>query len=803
MGVRFATFKEIMSKKLNLQSPKDTFKASGQSAGEFLTQTGVYFYIPTYQRDFAWKPNDDLKRLFVDVSEGVFELAQENPIDSLMFIGALILVEDRDKEQIHPIVRDEVPAKVNIIIDGQQRCTAMLVWSCVLLDQIQSQIRVLNKDDKLDTGYKKAIKLANVVCKSLELIIHDDERGAQPEFAYYPRMIRSHDDQWSTDKNTAKYVSPIAKLLRDASEWIRGGFKTSLKYSIDDVSPEDRSRYEPINAAFKYFKKRCAAFLEGEEYETVAPPLPAQMAGNSNFQSCLWSNPWAVEMQNVVRAKGKATERSYNALIGLVRLMSLANFMMNRICFTVVHSDRENCAFDMFDALNTTGQPLTAFETFRPTVIEQVGLANYRQSEEFRKINIIDGYLRDSLDKKGKRTEKLIIHARLYELGEKLSKRLAMQRAWLKAYYQELTCENSRLNFLGGLASLAEFTDIFENSEQHIQLCGDQATLLALEQLSKVKHDIVIPILTKFHSAIACSNNNEAVENAKIQLRLVIRATVAFSTLWRLARGGTDKIDDCFRNIMKGGELKNGSKVGPFCTQPGKTVGSVRSVNASEYIKDLNLYCAESGWDNEDNWVEETKNRGVYSENVQLTKFFLAAAMHDSIPDPKNVQLLKKGNKGSCDMLSWSAPWNKFQFDIEHIAPQSEGSPEWPNEIYAGSGDLPDSFGNLTLLPLGVNRAIKNWNWTKKRSVLELLTCLDNDEAEQKRLKLIDDKELPEFPTLQKIIEDASYHAHLRSVIAFEFWNKSAIQTRGDNICRLGYQQLRRWINADSKINTV
>jgi hypothetical protein len=35
---------------------------------------------------------------------------------------------------------------------------------------------------------------------------------------------------------------------------------------------------------------------------------------------------------------------------------------------------KEEYAFEMFDSLNTTGDPLTAFETFKPKVVEHIGL---------------------------------------------------------------------------------------------------------------------------------------------------------------------------------------------------------------------------------------------------------------------------------------------------------------------------------------------------------------------------------------------------------------------------------------------
>ena len=52
---------------------------------------------------------------------------------------------------------------------------------------------------------------------------------------------------------------------------------------------------------------------------------------------------------------------------------------MNRVQVVVVSASKEEYAFDMFESLNTTGEPLTAFETFRPRVIEIEGVTGVRK----------------------------------------------------------------------------------------------------------------------------------------------------------------------------------------------------------------------------------------------------------------------------------------------------------------------------------------------------------------------------------------------------------------------------------------
>jgi hypothetical protein len=774
------------------QSAKDAFKAEPQSTGEFFTRTGEYFYVPVYQRPYSWRTNDDVRRLFVDATEGVSDLLSRRSVDALMFIGALILVEDRKKEQIVPIVRDQVPAKVNIVIDGQQRCTTLLIWACALLERISIGIKALERRSG-EPGFANLVDMANRTAGLLELMVRDDERGSDPAFSHYPRMIRSHEDQWSKRSGEAQYVSPLARILRHTSEWIRNGKDGKVGYSIEDVPEPAKSDHEPVFKAWQYFAKRCAEFADGGEYEDIAPPSPADMARFSHFQEALWGNPWHESVTSLIGQRGSNSEKDYRNAVGLARVVALANFILNKICFTVVRSDREGWAFDVFDALNTTGQPLTAFETFRPVVIQNIGLTNYRQSEEFRLLERIHEFLTSSSDKKTKRTEKLIIHAKLLELGEKLPKRLAVQRQWLKSHYQQLEGAQRRREFLEGLADLAEFTDVFNNPRQHLQLCRDQETLLALLYLSDTNHDIVIPVLSRFYSAAKSRKDDEAKERALADFRAVIRATTAFSTLWRLAHGGTEKIDDCFRAIMRGQQLSDGSRVGPFCTEPSPEAGESRPLTAASYITDLRAWLRVAELDSEDDWVRETLLRPSYNESPQFARLFLAAAMHNAIPDPARPGFLKRGNEGTCTMLSADAPWAVEEFQIEHVAPQSGKGNGWEDSIYR-EASLIHSLGNLTLLPASVNKAIKNWAWCRKRAVMELLATSSEDEAAKRRRELTEIGTLSEFPTLGEIVSNAQYHGHLRAVCGVATWDEDAIRSRGENLCRLGYQQLSRWL---------
>src|SRR5690606_34010052 len=62
-------------------------------------------------------------------------------------------------------------------------------------------------------------------------------------------------------------------------------------------------------------------------------------------------------------------------------LLMISNYFINYVALTVVTAKDEKYAFDIFESLNTTGEPLTAFETFKPKVIQDIGITRYYNEE--------------------------------------------------------------------------------------------------------------------------------------------------------------------------------------------------------------------------------------------------------------------------------------------------------------------------------------------------------------------------------------------------------------------------------------
>ncbi|MEH6720195.1 MAG: hypothetical protein V7704_15035 [Aurantimonas endophytica] len=143
----------------------------------------------------------------------------------------------------------------------------------------------------------------------------------------------------------------------------------------------------------------------------------------------------------------------------LLRLMAFGRYLNTRNSITVVTTAQEDYAFDIFEALNTTGQPLTAFETFRPKVIETEGMAAYPHTPSAEYMKTIESYLDrfDKADDRQRATSSLLIPFGLLDRGERIEGRLATQRTYLRTTYDSLPDLAAKRAFTSALATTSVF----------------------------------------------------------------------------------------------------------------------------------------------------------------------------------------------------------------------------------------------------------------------------------------------------------------------------------------------------------
>ena len=133
--------------------------------------------------------------------------------------------------------------------------------------------------------------------------------------------------------------------------------------------------------------------------EDLEMPLLDKVVESSIFQETIFQAEFPEEVRSILLGE------EHEDFKQLIRLVLLANFLMEGVTVTVLSVYNENYAFDMFESLNTTGEPLTAFETFKPKVIETEGLLEYEDSPSREFIRPIEEYMGEFKDAQKRHTE--------------------------------------------------------------------------------------------------------------------------------------------------------------------------------------------------------------------------------------------------------------------------------------------------------------------------------------------------------------------------------------------------------------
>lgn len=465
--------------------PKNIFEAITKPVSELLSDRGLGLYIPSYQRPYSWD-KEKVNRLIEDISHG-FKLLL-NSEDSFTFLGTVITIHDHKHVTVQPIVRQDVPSKVLTVIDGQQRMTTLLLLCMALHNELSvvhhKYVKYKDKIEKslsdsqgnLDFGEDKTEELQDFlnafewldgqtrqVIDALASTFY--EKYPYGETPLYPRMVRSLEDQWSKSAKSRKYNSSIAHLTATYIELIE-----NVDYKPSHFKPTKRLNQniegeEALVDRFNQIKNLLGKLGQSYDEEIQEVPTNEDIYKSEIFQLGLLNH---IAPINSIKNVSEDYKKQFDELS---LLMFYANYVLSRVVVTVVQGKNEDYAFTIFESLNTTGEPLTAFETFKPRVIASVELENYEQSEEKVLMDEISNYL--SQYSAGKDLQKetmalLIDFFGAYE-GRKVARRLADQRSALKIGFESAqdseNPEVEKLRFIQTMRDAANFRHYFWDSK--------------------------------------------------------------------------------------------------------------------------------------------------------------------------------------------------------------------------------------------------------------------------------------------------------------------------------------------------
>lgn len=762
------------------------FTARAESVWQFLHAAGQGCYIPAYQRPYAWD-SENVDRLIDDVLNGLNHLVDRS--SAISFLGTIIAIHDTNLVTVKPVYQAEVAQRVMTLIDGQQRISTSVMMNIVLHHHTSVLLRRIEKstDDAFEWIREQAQRSLADLWTTFAL---DQTTGNPPAYRYYPRVIRAFDDVWSKKGAQALYQSPIARLIWTYINHVEGQKTEAFKYRVVDTDGVADPKHDSIASVFRYLLSEMNA-LTGKKVDQYDIPDVQQIVQNDEFMKALWS--FAPPEPVVTFVTKQSDHKQYDVFCALLRTLIFHKYFNTRMALTIVTTRSEDDAFDMFEALNTTGEPLTAFETFKPKVIEAEGLDNYQASSSYRGVTRIEDYLDTfkKADDRQRATSDLLIPFALAETGDRLQKNLSDQRRYLRDYFDKLPSIDDKRAVVGSLANLSALVRtgwLSPEDEPNLEGFGkfNDETGFCFQALRALKHSVAVGPLFRFYDDFRESTDDERAVR-KQDLVDAVKATTAFSMLWRGGHGGTENIDSIYRNVMREG-LPSASIL-PLAKRP---KGALGAVSLSGYKRMLWARLTERFPDKEA-WVRAAARVPIYGHSSTVAKFLLLAASDDATLDPNDDGLIIRGSKGLSSTVQTSAWGADVHYSVEHIAPQSNKAVGWNENLYEDPQTV-DRLGNLTLLPSAENSYIGKKPWAQKQLIYRYLAAETPAESEAV-LATFAAAGLNISGSGHSVLGKATYMRMCAAVSKVHTeWDLEMVERRSTRFAELAYDRIVRWL---------
>ena len=766
---------------------KELFQAEASSPSEtaMLHNGAVGFRIPEYQREYDWS-KQNITRLYSNCLNGFYRLATSPNADAFTFLGTLILVEEKTKEE-------DFGGTSVAIVDGQQRLTTLTLLACGLYENLNTALNELESLE-LKENVKRWIRveMEDRLADLLECAAGTQKIKGHKTYPF-PRIIRTK-DQRGRSSQTSEYRSALAMFLNAFAKYAGREAAEFLPLSLGGGTDAQKlgGNYQLVRQLLKNLND--PDWYEDAECEQVS----VDWLNHSGYRSLL------DRLADIIKNKDDQNRaiddlRKYEPVHDLVRTLLFAAYFCRCVVLTRVTTDDESAAFDIFDALNTTGEPLTALETLKPRVIQYENskgeFYGTKSDTAFLRLRKnLDEWHRDTTQKQ-RETKELLVSFALYMEGTKQPEHLAAQRIFLRTRYDR-SASASRENaqrFVTLLADMAEFRRYYWSNKgvEELGLFHSEPNLGQVQFLMSVIRDmqtkLVLPILGRYWKPeLKTQGDGEFLE--------VLKAVTAFLILRRAASGGTAGIDSELRAIMA---PKNGSsKRFGLCAgieSENQRLGIVEIKTAFRKLLSGSKFKIEQ----KDRWVDQVIDNPLYQQARTVARFMLLAVAHQSMPSSKMPGCWEReGIKKSSHINNFLThdTWNGELYEtVEHIAPENEPQSGWDGEIYRNM-ILRHSIGNLVLLPKKENGAIGNDSWKRKQVFYAALT----EETAEQQQRRIDEAgalgmQFSNYTT--ELLRQGERLALLQPLRDVKEWNREVIKARARNAAELTWEYLWPWVN--------
>ena len=613
---------------------------------------------------------------------------------------------------------------------------------------------------------------------------------------------RSFEDRWSRNSRLALYRSSIANLISAYVSSLEADTEKVKEFKIKKRDGNLEGE-EAVVDRFSQLTKMVRTIALGDpKNELEELSTLGEIVADGRAQRALLNHEIPPESIQLIKA-GNSFE--FEALL---RLILVSSYVLSRVAITVVRGKNEHYAFTVFESLNTTGEPLTAYETFKPRVVSAETLEAYEASKARECVDEVSGYLATFPvgEKLQVATRDMLISFAAAETGVRLSKRLADQRRYLKEEFERHEADPvARHAFVRNLRDVSKFIEGAwkqEGASLH-GLPADATTdsvKLCLAFLSALNHSITIAPLSRFY-AKSLASNDEARPQAIKDFEIALKAMTAFSVLWRASRRTTGNIDSEYRDLLLGlGEIVGDQRQRSQALAPlARSLRLDAPVGAPQPQVDVEILKqwlrsrlgsdSHGGIPDRDTFVREGSKLPSYAINKNVTRFMLLAAYHDAVEDPAVPGLIIPGRSGVSQCLMYEGFVGEKHLTLEHIAPQQK-SEGWDTDIWT-ERERVNSLGNLVLAPRVENASLSNRTWAEKRVLYGALSARSQHEAE---LQLAQSG-IDFGPSTQELAKRAEYLPHLHAVSLYpEAWSSEFIRIRSERLHALAYDRLIQWL---------
>ena len=761
-------------------------KASNPLGIAMLYDGRVGFKIPEYQRQYDWSEHN-INRLFQDTLNGFQRLSISSGSNAFTFLGTLILVEEQTREA-------DFSGESVAIVDGQQRLTTLTLFACAFCEALKrhlSEIDFSNVPSKIS-------KWLNGETKDRLFALYRCAIGSQnvtPTQTFpFPRIIRSNDIR-ANSKPNSYYGSPIGKFLEGFAEY----FESDDTEYIPPALGKSKGA-EKLADNFQVIRKLVNNINNTEWYEDIeSEQFEIEWARYGQCRDLFerLTDYFAVDGD---RHKAIETIIKKTELHGLIRTLMFSAYFCNCIVLTRVTTEDESAAFDIFDALNTTGEPLTALETLKPRVInfekEKTGYRGSVSELAFETISECIDERYSETSRKQTETKDLVVTFALYLEGKKLSKYLAAQRNFLRKSYDFAVKngETSARKYINALAEAAQFRRYYWESDGIVELgrFHNTETLdlvqLLISLISDMKTSLVLPILSRYWSP-------DLKYDGDMLFFQVLKAVVAFLVIRRAATGGTAGIDNDFRAIMAPKEGRGASRKFSLCAGV-EHENKILSLNElKEVLRILLKHKLKTL--TKPSWVENVVANPIYDQSKDLARFMILSAGHQAVsstsePGTWNKTGLKT-SKHENQFMTYNTWKDQCYATVEHIAPDTPPKIGWSPDLYRNN-ILRHSIGNLILLPSKENSAIGNDSW-KKKKIFYLALTEKSLEGQKKRIEAARAAGINFPKSTIGLLEKGERLSLLEPLRDVDEWNREVVERRGKNIAGLCWDIVWPWLN--------